>query len=73
VSVSCDGPYVCPYPEACDHKAGERWTCPGCGARYRLTRPKPERRWRPRWSAPYGYWKLTVRDRVAFGRRGAAG
>jgi len=73
VSVSCDGPYVCPYPEAFSHQGGDRWTCPGCGSRYRLTRPKPERWWRPRWAAPHGYWKLVICDRIAWGRPGAAG
>lgn len=52
-------PYVCPFPAAADHGAGDRWTCPNCGTEYRLTRPKPERPWR-NWSAPHGHWMLTI-------------
>lgn len=62
-TVTCDGPWVCPYPKACEHRPGDRWTCPGCGSRYRLTRPKPERWWR-NWCAPDGHWKLAFRDRI---------
>ena len=58
---ACQGPYVCPYPEASEHRPGERWTCPGCGARYRLTRPKRDLPWR-NWSASHGYWRRVFRD-----------
>jgi hypothetical protein len=63
-TVACDGPFVCPYPKTWDHKAGDRWTCPGCGARYTLSRPKPPRFWR-NWDAPHGHWLLIFRDRTA--------
>lgn len=53
-------PYVCDFPPAGDHTAGDRWTCPDCGSTYRLTKPVPLRPWR-NWSAPNGHWKLTRR------------
>lgn len=55
------GPYVCQYPDPASHKAGDRWTCPRCGSTYKLTRPKPERWWR-NWSAPYGWWRVALRQ-----------
>jgi hypothetical protein len=51
-------PYVCDFPPPANHAAGDRWTCPGCGATYRLTSPKPWRWWR-NWSAPFGHWVVT--------------
>jgi hypothetical protein len=45
------------------HKRGDRWTCPRCGTRYRLSRPIRRRWWR-NWAAPTGEW------RRRFGARG---
>jgi len=57
--VSDCRPYVCPFPSPEEATAGDRWTCPNCGARYRLSRPYPETRWRD-WYAEHGYWRLTL-------------
>jgi hypothetical protein len=52
------GPWVCPYPPAEAHSPGDRWTCPNCGTRYKLNKPKPWRWWR-NWAAPHGHWRLS--------------
>ena len=52
------GPWICQYPKAVDIPRGTRWTCPGCGTEYRMTRNKPFRPWRPRMAAPNGHWVL---------------
>jgi hypothetical protein len=54
------GPYVCDFPSQFDFNPGDRWVCPRCGTRYRLTKPKPFRWWR-NWSAPLGHWVVTRR------------
>lgn len=51
------GPWICGYPDPVNHKRGDRWQCPRCGTRYRLTRRVPPRPWR-RWYATDGAWRL---------------
>lgn len=51
------GPWTCRYPEPVSLSPGAEWTCPECGTRYQLTKPKQDRWWRS-WSAPHGHWKL---------------
>lgn len=63
----CGGPYVCPYPLSEAHARGARWTCPGCGSRYRMTRRIPARWWRYTY-APDGYWRLALADRIRLAR-----
>ena len=60
VPRSCPGPWLCRYPEVGVTPAGARWTCPGCGTRYRMTKPVKERPWR-NWSAPHGHWVMVRR------------
>jgi hypothetical protein len=64
IDLVCHGPYTCPYP--LPTRTGQRWTCPNCGSRYQVTRPKPKRWWRS-WSAPSGYWRLRWHDRLRLG------
>jgi hypothetical protein len=54
--VDC-GPYVCAFPSQGDYRPGQEWTCPRCGATYRLSRPVPQRWWR-NWWAPLGHWRF---------------
>jgi hypothetical protein len=46
--VTCPGPFACPFPEASQRRAGDRWTCPGCSTRYVLTRRR--------------YWRRSLRE-----------
>lgn len=63
--LKCDGPYTCRFPKPETRTARERWTCPCCGAEYRLTKPKPMRWWR-QYFAPDGYWRLTFLSRMVW-------
>jgi len=49
--IRCDGPYTCPFPDPADFEMYDGWDCPGCGARYKLVKPK-QPHWRLRWIQP---------------------
>lgn len=65
--MACGGPYTCKFPRAQTAATGDLWICPDCASEYRLSRRKPERWWR-NWSAPHGYWRLTLVSRLGWSR-----